>query len=155
MQQVGTGFEKIVVEHKELRTMTAALRTFLEAPRPEIGAPGAHTWANDLAEQLLRLHDKMFRHFRHEESSGLLEEIVKEKPQTAAAVEVLRRDHDRMLSDLRALLGTAMVYSEAKSPEDPRLRRWTQSILSHLEQHEHDETELMQKAFCLDIGHGD
>ena len=154
MQQVGTGFENIVVEHQELRKMTAALRAFIEAPRPEIGTPGSHTWATDLAEQLVRLHDKVFRHFRHEESSGILEEIVKEKPQASAKVEVLCRDHDRVLSDLRALLGAAMVYSEAKTPDDPRLRRWTLSILSHLEQHEQEETELMQGAFCLDLGHG-
>ena len=155
MQQVGTGLEKIVVEHRELRKQTATLKRFLDAPRPEIGAPGAHTWANELAEQLLRLHDMVFRHFRYEESSGVLEDIVRETPHAAAAVDVLRRDHDRMLADLRALLGAAMVYSEAKSPDDPRLRRWTLSILSHLEQHEGEETHLMQKAFCVDLGLGD
>lgn len=155
MQQVGTSLDKIVGEHQELRNLTATLKTFLDAPRPEIGVPGAHAWATELAEQLLRLHDKVFRHFRYEESSGVLEDIVRETPQAAAAVDVLRRDHDRMLADLRALLGAAMVYSEAKSPEDPRLRRWTLSILSHLEQHESEETHLMQKAFCLDLGLGD
>ena len=155
MQEISTGIDAIVGEHRELRKMIAALRTFLAAPRPEIGAPGAHHWATDLAEHLLRLHDNVFRHFRHEESSGVLEEIGRENPQSAAAVEVLLRDHDRMLADLRALLLATMVYSEAKSPEDSRLRRWTLSILSHLEQHEHEETELMQKAFCLDLGLGD
>jgi hypothetical protein len=154
MQQVGTNVDKIVVEHQELRKLTAALRTFLDVPRPEIGTPGAHTWANELAEQLLKLHDTVFRHFRYEESSGVLDDILRETPQAAAAVEVLRRDHDRMLSDLRALLGAAMVYSEAKTPEDPRLRRWTLSILSHLEEHEREETHLLQKAFCLDLGLG-
>ena len=155
MQEVGTGIDKIVDEHRELRTMTDALRAFLATPRPQIGTPGAHTWAADLAEQLLKLHDKVFRHFRHEERSGVLEEIVRVNPQAAAAVEVLSRDHDRMLADLRALLGAAMVYSEAKTPEDSRLRRWALSILSHLEQHEHEETELMQKTFCLDLGLGE
>jgi hypothetical protein len=155
MQEVDTGIHTIVVEHRELRKMVVSLRTFLEAPRPEIGAPGAHTWAADLAEHLLRLHDKAFRHFRLEESIGVLEEIGCANPQAAAAFEALSRDHDRMLADLRALLLATMVYSEAKSPEDSRLRRWTLSILSHLEQHEHEETELMQKTFCLDLGLGD
>ena len=155
MQEVGTGIDEIVDEHRELRKMTAALRAFLEAPRPQVGAPGAHTWAAEFAEHLLKLHDKVFRHFRHEERSGVLEEIGRENPQAAAAVEVLGRDHDRMLADLRTLLGAAMVYSEAKAPEDSRLRRWALSTLSHLEQHEHEETELMQKTFCLDLGLGD
>ena len=155
MQEVSTSFEKIVDEHRELRKMIAALRTFLEGPRPEIGAPGAHTWANDLAEHLVRLHDKIYRHFRYEESCGVLEEIQRERPQAGATVEVLRRDHDRMLADLRALLGAVMIYSEAKTPEYLRLRRWTLSLLSHLEQHEQEETALLQKTFCLDLGHGD
>mgnify|MGYP001354203284 CR=1 FL=1 len=155
MQEVSSGVDKIVDEHRELRIMTAAWRAFLAPPRPQIGAPGAHTWAADLAEQLLKLHDKVFRHFRHEERSGVLEEIGRLNPQAAAAVEVLSRDHDRMLADLRALLGAAMIYSEAKTPEDSRLRRWTLSILSHLEQHEHEETALLQQTFCLDLGLGD
>jgi Hemerythrin HHE cation binding domain len=155
MQEVGTGIDRIIDEHKELRRMTGALRTFLDAPRPLIGAQGAHTWASDLAEQLVKLHDKVFRHFRDEESSGVFEEICREKPQAGRAIEVLCKDHDRMLADLRALLGAAMVYSEAKTPEDQRLRRWTLSILSQLEQHEQDETELIQKAFCIDLGAGD
>jgi len=155
MQEVGTNVDKLVVEHRELRKLTVTLRAFLDAPRPELGMPGAHTWANDLAEHLLKLHDTVFRHFRYEESSGVLEDILREMPQASAAVDTLRRDHDRMLSDLRALLGAAMVYGEAKSPEDPRLRRWTLSILSHLEEHEREETHLLQKAFCLDLGLGD
>jgi hypothetical protein len=155
MQEVDTGIHTIATEHQELRKMIAALRTFLEAPRPEIGTPGAHTWAADFAEHLLRLHDKAFRHFRLEESIGVLEEIGCANPQAAMACEARSRDHDRMLADLRALLGAAMVYSEAKNPEDLRLRRWALSILAHLEQHEHEETALLQKAFCLDLGLGD
>ena len=155
MQDVETGIHTIAAEHQELRKMIAALKMFLEAPRPEIGAPGAHTRAADYAEHLLKLHDKAFRHFRLEESLGVLEEIGCANPQAATAFERLSRDHDRMLADLRALLGAAMVYSEAKSPENSRLRRWALSILAHLEQHEHEETELLQKTFCLDLGLGD
>ena len=155
MQEVDTGVHTIVVEHQELRKMILALRTFLEAPRPELGAPGAHTWAADFAEHLLKLHDKVFRHFRLEESLGVLEEIGCANPQAAVAFEVLSGDHERILADLRALLRATMVYSEAKTPEDSRLRRWALSILSHLEQHEYEETELMQKTFCLDLGLGD
>jgi signal transduction histidine kinase len=154
MQEVDTTIDTIISEHRELRNMIAALRTFLEAARPEIGAPGAHTWATDFAERLVKLHDKIFRHFRHEESCGVLEEIERANPAAAAALESLRRDHDRMLADLRALLGAAMVYGEAKPLEDVRLRRWALSILSHLEEHEHEETDLIQETFCRDLGFG-
>lgn len=155
MGETGKGIDAIVAEHRELHKMIASLRTFLEAPRPDVGALGSHTWAADLAERLVKLHDKIFRHFRHEEKSGVFEDICREKPQTCAAVQVLTRDHDRMLADLRALLGAAMVYSEAKTPDDPRLRRWALSLLDHLEQHESEETALFQEAFCVDLGLAD
>jgi len=152
MQEVDTAIDTIIGEHKELRNLIASLRTFLEASRPEIGMPGAHTWATEFAERLVKLHDKIFRHFRNEERCGVLEEIERANPAAAAALDGLARDHDRMLADLRALLGAAMVYSEAKPLEDVRLRRWALSILTHLEEHEHEETDLMQETFCRDLG---
>jgi hypothetical protein len=100
MQQVGTDIDKIVVEHRELRKLTATLRQFLDAPRPEIGTPGAHTWAADLADKLLKLHDTVFRHFRYEESSGVFDDILRETPQAAAAVEVLSRGSSGVLASL-------------------------------------------------------
>ena len=135
--------------------MIEDLNFFLERPRPEVGVTGSHTWAADLAERLMKFHDRLFRHFRYEESSGMFEELVREYPHTAHVVDALGKDHDRILGSLRALLTSCMTYAEGKQPENPQLRRWTASVMEQLSEHEQQETEMMQRAYTEDIGAGD
>jgi hypothetical protein len=155
MIEVKTSFGEVLEQHRDIEGTIEKLKQFLEQPRPEIGVKGSHTWANQLAADLLVLHDKIFRHFREEEKSGFLEEITLREPQAIRTVETLRRDHDRILSELRELMSSAIVYSEEKMPESPRLRKWTLSLLDRLAQHEYEETELFQKVQYLDHGVGD
>jgi hypothetical protein len=152
MTEVRTKFEKILEEHRQLRCTIDELREFLQAPRPEIGHKGYHTWASSLAEKLTGLHSMVYRHFREEERSGFLEELLEVHPQAERTVDVLRRDHDRILADFRAVLGATLVYAEGKAPERPQLRQWTLAVLDQLSQHESDETELVQKLTYHDLG---
>jgi hypothetical protein len=148
-------FDRVVEQHDELRDIIQQLKRFLEPPRPKIGETGYHTWASALAENLTHLHDKLFRHFREEERSGFLDELERQNPSAVRAVETLRRDHDRLLADIRAVLGSALIYAEGKIPENPALRRWTLSILDQLLEHEHEETELLQRVLYEELGHAD
>ena len=70
-------------------------------------------------------------------------------------VDTLRKDHDRILGSLRALLTSCMTYAEGKQPENPQLRRWTAQVMEQLSEHEQQETEMMQRAYTEDIGAGD
>ncbi len=148
-------FEAILEQHEDLRDVVAAMKGFLDQPRPEPGQRGSHTWANRLAGDLLDLHDKVYRHFREEERSGFLEEMETKHPPALRDIQMLRNEHDRILCDLRELLVASVLYSEGKRPESPRLRRWTLSILDRIAQHEYDETELFQKLQYLNLGVGD
>ncbi|MFQ5876676.1 MAG: hemerythrin domain-containing protein [Acidobacteriota bacterium] len=150
-----TRFDDVLEQHRELRSLIKEMKRFLDRPRPEIGQRGSHTWASTLAGDLLHLHDSVFRHFREEERSGFLEEIETRHPPAIRAIKMLRNEHDRILAELRELLGAAMIYSEGKSPESPRLRRWTLSILDRIAQHEYEETELFQELQYLNLGVGD
>ncbi len=128
------------------------LKGFLDAPRPNIGERGSHGWAAGMAVKLIQLHDRLFRHFRDEETSETLRDLSMKRPHVHRAFELLRLDHDRILAELRSILGAAMIYSEGKPPENPQLRRWTLSMLDSLSRHEHAETELFQRVLYIDTG---
>ena len=155
MTEVRTDFDQIIDQHKELRTMMKDLKDYLRQPRPEIGQDGFHTWAFGLTERLTRFHDKLFRHFREEDRSGFLEEMELEHPRATHIISALRKDHDRILCDIRAILTATLAYGEGKQPENPALRKWTQSVLDQLARHETEETELLQKVHLEDLGCGD
>jgi len=141
----------IIKQHENVREQVDQLRQFLEPPRPEIGE-GGRAWGSDFTEHLTRVHGTISRHFRFEEKTGLFAQIEKDHPHTTHQVAALARDHDRILSDLRAILVAAMTYSEGRLPENPQLRRWTTSVLDQLSEHEREETALLQRAYGEDIG---
>ncbi len=144
--------EEVLEEHKRLRVMIAEIRRILSQPRPDPGQPGAHSWAADLSVRLVKLHDELFRHFRFEESMGLVEDVIERHPRAIARLEAIVGQHPDMLRDLRSIMTDALTYSEGKMPEDPRLRQRTLDLLDHLNRHEQEETDLFQRLEYRDHG---
>ena len=138
--------------HHSMQNAIEDLKGFLDEPRPGVGKRGSHSWAAGMAEKLMQLHDRLFRHFRAEEMSESLRDLSVNRPHIHRSFEALRLDHDRILADLRSILGAAMIYSEGKPPENPQLRRWALSVLDRLSRHEHEETELFQRVLYHDTG---
>jgi hypothetical protein len=153
--RVGGDVRTILEQHRTMRAAVKELRDFLRSPRPAVKAATSHPWARAMAGKVMRLHDLVFRHFRVEEQAGFVEDLSTKHPQSIRSYRALWRDHDRILADLRAILGAAMVYSEGKLPDNPQLRRWTLSVLDHLAQHEYQETELLQSVVYRDTGAAD
>ncbi len=147
--------EEVLEEHKRLRVMCADLRQVLAGARPEAGEKGAHTWASDLSMRLVKLHDELFRHFRFEESMGLVEDVVERHPRALSRLEAVIGQHPIMLRDLRSIMTDALTYSEGELPEDPKLRQRTLSLLDTLHHHEQEETDLFQRLEYRDQGAGD
>lgn len=144
--------EKCLRQHEEVRELIQEVRGFLEEPRPRIGVKGYHTWAAGLAEHLLTLHDKLFRHFRDEEQDGVMEELILRNPGASNRIDALEKDHGGMLQEIRLLMDATMVYSEGKEPPDVRLRRRTLGILERLAEHEAAENELIASVEYMDLG---
>lgn len=144
--------DEVLEEHKRLRVMIAELRQVLCQPRPDAGQPGAHSWASDLSVRLVKLHDELFRHFRFEESVGLVEDVIERHPRAKARLEAIVGQHPEMLSDLKSIMTDALTYSEGKMPEDPRLRQRTLDLLDDLHRHEQEETDLFQRLEYRDHG---
>ena len=144
--------EEVLEEHKRLRVMIAEIRQILSQPRPDAGQPGAHSWAADLSVRLVKLHDELFRHFRFEESMGLVEDVIERHPRAMARLEAVVGQHPEMLRNLRSIMTDALTYSEGKMPEDPRLRLRTLDLLDDLHRHEQEETDLFQRLEYRDHG---
>lgn len=147
--------QKVIDEHRELNGLVAELQAFLEAPRPEIREAGYHTWAVSLSDRLMKLHDKLFRHFRHEEEGGMKEELLVKHPRAERRIEKVMGEHPEMLETLRQLMSDALAYSEGRQIAEPRLRRRLSALLEALASHEREETDLIQRLEYRDLGAAD
>jgi hypothetical protein len=146
---------QVLEEHEHLRELIADLKTFLEAPRPEVGVKGAHTWSSELSQRLVTLHDELFRHFRFEEEGGMVEELSVAHPRFADRIDEVVSEHPQMLKAVRNIMVDALSYSEGEKPEDPQLRRRVLAVLDQLSEHERKETDLIQRAEYRDTGAAD
>lgn len=144
--------EQVLAEHRELRTLLTHLEGYTAQPRPEIGNDGFHRWAADLSKHLVELHDKLFRHFRFETSSGVFDELVKIHPRGAKPLQELQGQHPQLLREVRELVHSSLSYSQGEEPANPRLRRRLGEILTHLRNHEDCESELLTRLLGRDIG---
>ena len=147
--------EQVLQDHRELREIVIKLREFCGRPRPEVDAREAPAWASELAQRLVKFHDRVYRHFDEEEGSGFLDSISQTFPHASRSVDALKEQHQSLLADLRSLINAAIVYAENRTPDGPRLRQRTHRLLDEFEQHEHAETELAQKLITEDLGCGD
>ena len=148
-------FGQALREHQELREMLGDLRAFTRTPRPDVGAKGSHSWAANLSSRLVVLHDRLFRHFREEEKNGAFDEILRQYPRASRQIRKLSKEHGTIIGSLRELTTDAMLYSEGKEPEDPKLRIRLLALLNELDRHERIETDLIQRLVYQDLGAGD
>ena len=157
MQVVSTNTwaRQVAAEHRELRAKVAQLREFLNAPRPEASRRGAHTWATELSSRLSTLHDELFRHFRLEDESNMVEDISSSHPRASYEINRIVDEHPRMLEEARQLIGLTLTYSTAQAPMDVQLRRRVTDLLDWLEKHEREETDLIQRLEYRDTGAAD
>jgi hypothetical protein len=145
-------FEEALREHSELRDSIEEMRKFLEGPRPEIGQKGYHTWASDLSGRLVGLHDKLFRHFRNEEETGVLKDLERLAPQATSKISAFEGEHGEILAGVRDVMNATLSYSVGEEPLDPKLRQRIRMILDQTAEHERAETDLIQDLLYSDLG---
>ena len=143
---------QVMEEHRELNALVSNLRDFLDRPRPKIGDQGSHRWAAELSGHLVKLHDRLFRHFRYEEQGGMVEDLLERHPRASDRIESVMGEHPEMLDCCRTLLTDCLAYSEGTRPEDPALRRRLLALLDQLHEHERQETDLIQRLEYRDTG---
>ena len=143
--------ETVLAQHRHLNSVVADLKDFLFAPRPEAKEKGSHTWAVELSQRLLSLHDELFRHFRFEEETGVMEEVQLEHPEAAGKLHEILDEHPDFLKQLRQIVSDVLSYSEGVSPQDARIRRRITNLLDKLHHHEQEENHLFQRIEYRDL----
>jgi hypothetical protein len=154
MDDQKTSLEKVVEEHRELRTLLRELSCFMEKHPPESTVDDSHIWAGDLAERLVRLHRKLFLHFREEARAGVLEELAERFPRATRTIQTLQDEHDQLLGEIRAIVAATMIRVEDKLSSELDLRGRTLKLIKRLTRHEEAETDLIQRLYWEDLGGG-
>lgn len=144
--------ERILREHRELRTLLDDLSLFTVEPRPGIGDMGFHTWGASLSRHLVELHDRLFRHFRTETESGFFDQVKQERPRSTKVVGRILEEHPLFLTEIQSLVSDCLAYSTGDEPDDPRLRLRLKTLLDRLSDHEEREGDLLQRMHVRDIG---
>lgn len=147
--------ESVLEQHRHLRTVVAELEAFVDAPRPETGVTGSHSWAVDLSRGLLSLHDELFRHFRFEEEAEMMDEILEAHPEAANQLKEVLGEHPAMLSQLRLIVVDVLSYSEGVGSGDPQIRRRISDLIGAFHRHEQEENHLFQRIEYRDVGAAD
>lgn len=153
--EIQSRVETVLEQHRHLRAVVKDLEGFLDTPRPDTGVKGSHSWAVALSQRLLSLHDELFRHFRFEEDTDTMEEILEIHPEAARKLEDVLEEHPAMLRHLRRLVADVLTYSEGVSPKDPQIRRRIADLLEVFRRHEEEENHLFQRIEYRDMAAAD
>lgn len=137
-------------EHRNLRS---ALNT-IEA---QLDADIAEHPLSSLAEPMSALKTDLLAHFEWEESSNLFNNLPEERPEYASEIAALKAQHAQMRTELDAVVYTLRsTDGEVRSVEAlEALPDRIRGLIVAIRSHEHAETDLLQRAFHIDLGTGD
>jgi hypothetical protein len=147
--------QKVLEEHRQLEASIAALRTFLEQPRPGISEESARDWSAQLSRDLVELHHLLVRHFRYEEDGGMMTDLSEKHPRADRWVDDLVEEHRELLHDIRSITEAVMFYEEGRQPENPAIRRRLNDLFDRLYKHDQTETQLIQRLAYEELGSGE
>ena len=111
--------QQVLEEHRQLEASIAAMRAFLEQPRPDIGDEAARDWSAQLSKDLVELHHLLVRHFRYEEDGGMMTDLSEKHPRADRWVDDLVDEHRELLHDVRSITESVMFYEEGRRAREP------------------------------------
>lgn len=143
--------------HRRILAESEALDRHLDRTWTRLGGTeiptGAPAWQEEVRGALSRLHESLRRLFALEEGEGgFFAEIVDRRPDQAARIEELRRQH---LSILRQMEGLIERVEGNASCEDAALAKNLVAFLESLRTQRSIERSLLQGTFLVDEGVAD
>ncbi len=137
--------EKILAEHKHLRTLLRESEGHLEQPADSAA------WLEGLREMLSGLIAVCSEHFELEEQNGMHVQLRDQSPRLAHRLKELLSDHARLLEALQQLVADLPTRTVAPNEAGP-LKDRVLGVLGELREHERAENEVMMDAYWDDLG---
>lgn len=118
--------------------------------------PKAGEWLARLRATLAEASGAVHAHvLTSEQRGGLLDQVEDETPLLAREAARLRREHDELSRQITALEGAADAMDEGDGFTERQLRLELMQLVRSLVAHRHRGSELMHRAFNVDLGAGD
>ncbi|MFH1680807.1 MAG: hemerythrin domain-containing protein [Candidatus Eisenbacteria bacterium] len=137
-------------EHRRISRLVCDLEQWLDEP-----ADCARLWNDCLRERLEPLARILEPHFAGEEASPLYKEVPVDFPRFASSLDRLFEEHQRIISDLKSVLGEAGATTVPVRAQIRELTLRTKMIVFTLRRHESEENEILQQAYWDDLAAGD
>ncbi len=137
------------MEHQILDHIKKALRVTLDWKVPSVGA---HQKLSSMHFTLQSFQRHLERLMSMEEENGYLLLVAESKPNLSTRVERLASDHQTFRESIDHLLPEMETLSSYDSEHFDRICNEVYSLLESVDQHDHDEIELLNDAFLCDEG---
>ena len=139
-----------LAEHEELdRRISNVRQLWFEVDRLGAGPNFAA-----MAAELTTLRPILVQHFEHEEANGFMGDVLAQAPWLSEGADVLLAQHRAFLADVDRMVARLTQSGEAYAS-------WhavsvdLEDFADRLHAHERAENELLESAWCDDIGVGD
>ena len=116
----------------ELRDLVHDLRSLIHEPGATAGQKIGDAWVSAVRAHLEALHERLLAQFHEEARKGLPPALIAGVPHIADRVASLRREHDRILLELRTLVEAADNVLVQGPPAYSRLQKGTIEALQDL-----------------------
>jgi len=136
-------------EHRRgVRRASIDLEEVLARP---IGSAG--DWYGDVAVRVRALAEAFRHHVEQSEGpEGLLPQIVGAEARLVPAVEVVKREHQALLSEMSRL---EAATSRSQGADEQAVRSGSLRLLHHVATHRQRGSDLIYQAYCVDVEGGD
>jgi hypothetical protein len=136
---LGTLAEALGLAHKSLLADLGTLEATVQ--------PTTSAGIEVLRSRLASAHTRLVDHFRLEEENGYMDAVRKREPRLEKTIELLAREHRELLNSLANLTEQANNSAAIDGPLRSNVRSWVEAV----RRHEHQENELVQTAFNMDL----
>jgi hypothetical protein len=139
-------------EHDLLEHLKKALRLALAWQANQVGFERKRSTVCFTTQSLGRHLERLME---IEEEGGYMREILDRKPNLSDEVKALRADHEQFRAALAELMPRAAQGATLDQAGLDNLCRRLESLLDHVDRHDHREIDLFQEGLVGEEGSGD
>lgn len=142
--------EKLKEDHRLIHASAEALQRLMEGNGEEKIA-----FLREIKQQIRTFSDQLEKHFKYEESIGKFDEVIEEAPRLTTEVAALLKNHKDIIEDAAAISRKTSLFETDISERLRDISREFRQLHAKIDNHEHREMDLFQKAYFTDVSESD